>query len=172
DIPPRYGAGQGESAPPALDWWRGFRSRELTNLIEEAQLANFDIGAAIGRILQADAQAKIAGAPLLPAVNFVGFAERFKNPGVPERDLFHAALNASYEIDFWGKNRAASRAAQETAVASRFNKEVVVLSTIAAVANASFQRLSAHDRLQIPRGHSHAARVSLTLTFSRLRSGT
>ena len=50
DIPPKYGAGQGESAPPALDWWRGFRSRELTNLIEEAQLANLDIGAAIGRV--------------------------------------------------------------------------------------------------------------------------
>src|SRR2546430_15072667 len=44
EIPPKYGAGQGESAPPALDWWRGFRSRELTNLIEEAQIANFDIG--------------------------------------------------------------------------------------------------------------------------------
>ena len=33
EIPPKYGAGQGESAPPSLDWWRGFRSRELTNRI-------------------------------------------------------------------------------------------------------------------------------------------
>src|SRR6516164_7953408 len=87
EIPPKYGAGQGQSAPPSLDWWRSFRSRELTNLIEEAQVANFDIAAAIGRILQADAQAKIAGAPLLPEVDFVGFAERFKNPGLPERNL-------------------------------------------------------------------------------------
>ena len=74
DIPPKYGAGNGESAPPALDWWRGFRSRELTNLIEEAQAANLDIAAAIGRIMQADAQAKIIGAPLLPEVDFAGFA--------------------------------------------------------------------------------------------------
>ena len=113
DVPPAYRAGRGVSAPPALDWWRGFRSRELTNLIEEAQLENLDIGAAIGRIMQADAQAKIIGAPLLPEVDFAGFAERFRNAGagVPERNLFHAALNASYEIDFWGKNRAFSRAA-------------------------------------------------------------
>ena len=55
DIPPKYGAGNGESAPPALDWWRGFRSLELTNLIEEAQAANLDIAAAIGRIMQVDA---------------------------------------------------------------------------------------------------------------------
>src|SRR5262249_61197992 len=146
-VRPIGGVGRGASAPPALDWWRGFRSRELTNLIEEAQLANFDIGAAIGRILQADAQAKIVGAPLLPAVNFVGFAERFKNPGGPERDLFHAALNASYEIDFWGKNRAASRAAQETAVGSRFNKGGVVLSTIAAVGNTYFQGVYEKHRM-------------------------
>jgi hypothetical protein len=45
DVPPKYGAGQGEAAPPVLDWWRGFRSSELTNLIEEAQIANFDIAA-------------------------------------------------------------------------------------------------------------------------------
>ncbi|HEX8809410.1 MAG TPA: RND transporter, partial [Xanthobacteraceae bacterium] len=81
DLPPKYGAGQGQSAPPSLDWWRSFRSRELTNLIEEAQIANLDIAAAIGRILQADAQAKITGAPLLPMVNFDGFAERFRNRG-------------------------------------------------------------------------------------------
>jgi multidrug efflux system outer membrane protein len=172
DIPPAYGSGRGDSAPPALDWWRGFNSRELTNLIEEAQIANLDIAAAIGRIIQADAQAKIAGAPLLPAVDFVGFAERFKNPGGPERNLFHAALNASYEIDFWGKNRANSRAAQEIAVASRFNKEIVVLSTIAAVGNAYFQVLSAQDRLRIARENYAAANRILTLIKQRFDAGT
>ncbi len=55
DVPPNYRAGRGQSAPPALDWWRGFRSTELTKLIEEAQTANLDIAAAIGRIMQADA---------------------------------------------------------------------------------------------------------------------
>ena len=151
EVPPAYRAGHGVSAPPALDWWRGFRSPELTKLIEEAQTANLDIGAAIGRIMQADAQAKIVGAPLLPAVDFAGLAQRSKPPGGVERDTLRAALNASYEIDFWGKNRAASRAAQEIAVASRFDKEVVVLSTIAAVGTAYFQVLSAQDQLRIAR---------------------
>src|SRR5262245_14793562 len=174
DIPPKYGAGQGESAPPALDWWRSFRSRELTNLIEEAQIANLDIAAAIGRIIQADAQAKIIGAALLPEVDFAGFAERFRNAGagVPERNLFHAALNASYEIDFWGKNRAFSRAAQETAVASRFNKEVVALSTMAAVGNAYFQVLSAQDRLRINQSNVEAASRILNLIKQRFEAGT
>jgi outer membrane protein, multidrug efflux system len=172
DIPLKYGAGQGVTAPPSLDWWRGFRSRELTNLIEEAQAENLDIGAAIGRIMQADAQAKIVGSALLPDLNFAGFAERFRNPGGPDRSLFQVALNASYEIDFWGKNRAASRAAQQTAVVSRFNKEVVVLSTIASVGTAYFNVLSSQDRLRIAQQNLNAANRVLTLIKQRFEAGT
>jgi NodT family efflux transporter outer membrane factor (OMF) lipoprotein len=174
DLPPAYRAAQGnvEAAPPALDWWRGFRSRELTSLVEEAQTDNLDIGAAIGRIMQADAQSKIIGAPLLPAVDFDGSAIRSKPPGGREREIYRVALNAAYEIDFWGKNRAASRAAQETAVVVRFNKEVIVLSTIASVGTAYFQVLSSQDRLRIARQNIAAANRVLTLVKQRADAGT
>src|ERR1700710_1251826 len=59
-------------APPTLDWWRGFRSSELTTLMEEAQTVNLDIAAATARLIQADAQARIAGAALLPNVSGTG----------------------------------------------------------------------------------------------------
>src|SRR5437870_11558584 len=106
------------SAPPALDWWRGFRSKELTSLIEEAQTANFDIAAAVARIIEADAQSKVAGAPLLPTINYTSSAIRSRSSQAggsnvvsgssagSERSVYTMALNASYEIDFWGKNRA------------------------------------------------------------------
>jgi NodT family efflux transporter outer membrane factor (OMF) lipoprotein len=174
DVPPAYRAARGnvDAARPALDWWRGFRSRELTNLIEEAQTANLDIGAAIGRIMQADAQSKIVGAPLLPTLDFAGRATRSKPPGGAERDNFRVALDAAYEIDFWGKNRAASRAAQEIAVVTRFDKEVVVLSTIASVGTAYFLVLSSQDRLRIARQNIAAANRVLTLIKQRAEAGT
>jgi multidrug efflux system outer membrane protein len=172
DVPPAYRAGRGVTSPPALDWWRGFRSGELTRLIEEAQTANLDIGAAIGRIMQADALSKIAGAPLLPGVDFAGSASRSRPPGGPMRDDYKVALNAGYEIDFWGKNRAVSRAAQETAVASRFNKEVVVLSTVVSVGTAYFQVLLAQDRLRIARNNFDASNRVLTLIKQRFEAGT
>jgi multidrug efflux system outer membrane protein len=172
EVPPAYRAGRGDSAPPALDWWRGFRSQELTRLIEEAQTANLDIAAAIGRIMQADAQSKIAGAPLLPEVDFAGSATRLRPSGGPERNDFKAALNASYEIDFWGKNRAASRAAQETAVASRFNKEVVVLTTVVSVGTAYFQVLASQDQLRVARRNLDASSRILTLIKQRSAAGT
>ena len=70
DVPAAYKAASGdtESKPPTLDWWRGFRSRELTVLMEEAQTVNLDIAAAVARIRQADALAQTAGAALLPSL--------------------------------------------------------------------------------------------------------
>src|SRR5215475_2366523 len=120
EIPGSYRAAPGTPSnhPPKLDWWRAFRSKELTDLIEEAHAANFDIAAAIARIIQADAASKIAGAPLLPNVNLNADATRTRSSqatrssssgggstGGSESVTYTAALNGSYEIDFWGKNR-------------------------------------------------------------------
>ncbi len=172
DVPDQYRAGRGQVAPPALDWWRGFRSGELTKLIEDAQTDNLDIGAAIARIIQADAQSKLAGAPLLPTLDFDGSATKSRSPGGPESERYRTTLTASYEIDFWGKNRALSRAAQETAVATRFAKEVVVLTTIVGVGNAYFQVLSSQDRLRIARNNLAAAMSVLNLIKQRREAGT
>src|SRR4029079_17921840 len=48
----RYAARSRDRALPALDWWRGFRSGELTRLIEAAQIDNLEIAAAIARVMQ------------------------------------------------------------------------------------------------------------------------
>ena len=82
------------------------------------------------------------------------------------------SLSASYEIDFWGKNRAALRAAEELAVASRFDREVVALTTVAAVANAYFLVQSAHDRLRIARDNLAAATRVFKLVEERFNVGT
>ncbi len=174
-IPDAYRAGKGDAAPPALDWWRGFHSNELTSLIEEAQTANFNIGAAIARILQADAQAKVAGAPLLPQVQLNATATRSRPRGGPVTESYRAWLqppSASYEIDFWGKNRAVLVAAQETAAATRFAKEVVVLTTVVSVGTAYFQVLVSQDRLRIARQNLAAATRVLDLIKQRFNAGT
>jgi NodT family efflux transporter outer membrane factor (OMF) lipoprotein len=188
DIPPayRHAGARPYAALPTYQWWQGFRSRELTALIEEAQQANLDIAAAVGRILQADAQARLAGAPLLPNVDLnadavrsrasrstrAGAGEATVPGGRSERVTYSTSLSASFEIDFWGKNRAALRAAEENAVASRFGREVVHLTTIAGVANAYFQVLAAQDRLRVARNNEASAARILTLIQQRLQAGT
>ena len=85
---------------------------------------------------------------------------------------YTASLPASYEIDFWGKNRAALRAAEENAVASRFNREVVHLTTTATVANAYFQALAAQDLLRVARNNEASAYAHSRLIQQRLQAGT
>ena len=80
--------------------------------------------------------------------------------------------HASYEIDFWGKNQDASNAARLLAHASRFDRDVVEISTIASVVNAYFQVLTAQDRCASPRTISRSPRPCSTAIKARLDVGT
>lgn len=173
DVPARYkeGPARPEAALPALDWWRGFRSSELTMLMEEAQTVNLDIAAAKARILQADAQARITGAPLLPTLDGDLSAMRSRTAG-REGNTFRAFFSASYEIDFWGKNRDAALAAEQTATASRYDADVVSLTTLAATAGAYFQVLAAQDRLRFAQGNIESAQRVLEAIRQRVSAGT
>ncbi len=190
DIPPAYKSDPGgrEDAPPALDWWRAFKSRELTVLMEEAQTVNLDIAAATARILQADALARTAGASLLPNVSGDASLTRSKSPaggggavtsggtttgaGRADRNTYVASLSASYEIDFWGKNRDALLAAESTANANRFDRDTVALTTFASVANAYFQVLAAQDRIATAGRNIASAQRIYDAIKARVTAGT
>ncbi|MBR1121065.1 efflux transporter outer membrane subunit [Bradyrhizobium lablabi] len=184
DIPPAYkqaGKKNPLDAPPTLDWWHGFRSLELTHLMEEAQTVNLDIAAATARFQQADAQARIAGAVLLPALQLNGSESYSRTSGSSQSGLsiggrevvnYSASLSASYELDFWGKNRDAAQAAEETAIANRFDRDVVALTTLTSVATAYFQVLASQDRLKVAQRNIASATRILDAIKQRLSAGT
>ena len=126
----------------------------------------------MARIIQADAQSKIAGAPLLPAADFDASVTRSRPAGGPDRTTWRTAITASYEIDFWGKNRAISRAAQENAIAARFDRDTVAVSTVVSVATAYFLVLASQDRLRSRNQNVEAASRVLTLIRQRQEAGT
>jgi multidrug efflux system outer membrane protein len=189
----REGGHTPDAAVPALDWWRGFRSSELTALMEAAQTNNLDIAVAIAQIIQADAQVGVSGAPLLPSVTGTGTVQNehfgsssaqsssFSGLGVGSGggggggstfNSFNFGLTASYMVDFWGKNRATLYAAEENATVSRYNREVVTLTTIATVANTYFQVLAAQDELRVAHRNLTAAERILTLIKQQFAGGT
>jgi outer membrane protein, multidrug efflux system len=53
DLPKAYKAGprNPDAALPSVVWWRGFRSKELTDLMEESLTSNFDVAAAVARVV-------------------------------------------------------------------------------------------------------------------------
>src|ERR1700722_10192541 len=184
DVPVTYREGTRgapDAAVPAADWWRGFRSSELTALMEAAQIYNLDIAVAIAQIIQADAQVGISGAPLLPALTATATAERIRNAasstggfstGPTTFNQFNMGLTASYMLDFWGKNRATLYAAEESASVARYNREVVTLTTIVTVANTYFQVLAAQDELRVAHRNLTAAERIFTLIKTQFAGGT
>jgi len=181
DVPTTYKyAGKGD-APPSLDWWRGFRSSELTQLMEEAQTVNLDIAAAVSRIVQADAQARQAGAALLPSLSGTGQEAYSRTSGSSASGLtnggrevvnYQASLSASYQLDFWGQNRDALQTAEETANANRFDRDTVALTTLASVANAYFQVLASQDRIRTSQRNIASAQRILDAVRERRKAGT
>src|SRR3984957_13017178 len=157
---------QSEAPAPANDWWRGFGSEALNGYIAQAQGANDDIGAAMARVLEADAQARIAGAALLPSLsgNFGATRERAEpSAGGPLKtlDVYSTGLSASYQADFWGRNRDLHNAALAAAKASRFDRETVVLTVVTSVAMSYFEVLEFHDRLQVAKQNLENAQTIL-----------
>ena len=150
------GAGGSEaslSVWPAADWWHGFGSAQLDELIAEAERNNDDLAGAVARVREADAQARIAGAPLLPSVDLGATAtrERAQVSGGGPRvfNVFSPGLSASYELDFWGKNRALRDAARAAATASRYDQQTIALTVVSSVATTYFQALELRDRIQV-----------------------
>jgi multidrug efflux system outer membrane protein len=177
-----------EAALPSLDWWEGFRSAELTQLMREAQAANLDIAVAIATILQADGVVRVTGASLLPDITFNAQDQAFRDSqqvatgggttkggvgGEPYGRLYNTNLmTASYVIDFWGKNQASLKRDVETAESQRFNKEVVALTTLVSVANTYFTILEAQDRLRIAHRNLTDATRILDLIKQQFAAGT
>ena len=171
--------GGADAAVPAVDWWHGFRSSELSTLMDAAQLHNLDIAVAMAEIIQADAQVGVSGAALLPTLTGNASTERQHQSGAvggvgggSTSSLFSTGLTASYLLDFWGKNRAALYAAEENASVARYNREVVTLTAIVTVANTYFQVLAAQDQLRVTRQDLEAAGRILTLIRKQFSGGT
>ena len=164
------------AAWPDPDWWRAFKSPQLDALMAQARAGNTDVAAAAARVVEADAQARIAGAPLFPSLDAqtnVGPTRVLNNTGRERHHTtYQGLLSASYELDFWGKNRAALEAAQASAAAAGYAQDVVWLSTASSVASTYFALLSAQERLKVARGNLDRAEHDLRAVSLELKQGT
>jgi multidrug efflux system outer membrane protein len=117
-------------------WWSQFDDPVLVQLIDAAQAASPTLASATARIARARAGRVAAGAALLPRVDAVaGAARRHISPLTLTESNLNADLQASWEIDLFGANRASRDAAQarlEGAQASWHDARVSVAAETAA----------------------------------------
>jgi outer membrane protein, multidrug efflux system len=170
DVPTAFEQPVAEAAPiwPKPDWWRGFGSEELDSLIAATQGGNLNVAAAETRILQADARVREVGSALLPTVSIGGDTNLRSGSNATPTGI---SLGASYEFDFWGRNRSLLRAAEASNRATRADRETVALTAVSATASTYFQLLSLRERLEISRLNLENAQAVLAVTEARVRNG-
>lgn len=133
------------SAWVGQQWWKRYGDAQLDHLMDEALANSPDLIAAQARILKAEGYAQQAGASQLPSVDLDGSVTRLKqsyNNGIPKalvpqgfNNSARVALDFSYEIDFWGKNRSSVAAATSelaAAQAEAAQSRMMLTSAIAA----------------------------------------
>jgi multidrug efflux system outer membrane protein len=172
---PAWREGAANDAWPSKAWWTAFGSTELDQLIARAEHDNDDLAAAVARMKQADAQARIAGAPLLPSVEAgtEAAAVRRNSPQGKERHYgdFTGVFTASYELDIWGKNHAALDAAKSSATAARYAWQVVDLATVSGVATTYIQVLGLQDQIATAQANLATAQTVLGDIQAKQRAG-
>lgn len=131
-----------------VQWWHLYGDATLDQLEDEALLHNSDIQVAASRVLEMRAQLGITGADQYPTVTAHVMESRTENtmlgsvprPATIPRtvNLSHASLDASYELDLWGKIRRASEAARADLLSAESAKETVRLTLTTQVAQQYF----------------------------------
>lgn len=134
-------------------WWTIYGDATLDRLVDEALANNGDAQVAAARVLEARALAGIADADRWPAISASASQSRSQNSLVGAQPLpagsqritstSRAALDASYEVDFWGRYARASEAARGELLATEAARDALHLSLTAQVAQQYYALLAA-----------------------------
>lgn len=142
-------------------WWREFADSELEQLIQRGLQGNNDLAAAVARVAQAQGNAEMAGSGRYPQVALDGLFQRRDNYSTSAKRSL--SLGASYEIDFWGRQRALGDAAAAEAEASLLDAQTVRMTLAASIADSYFQVLSLQERMHLAEAIAADARQVLQL---------
>ena len=180
--------------PPTLDlpaatagdlhlerWWTAFGDPTLDKLVDEALAHNLDLAAAMARVDYGRAAVLLAQSDLYPSVNLAAGAARTRSTEVGTNPLpfgfsplstnLGVGLQASYEVDLWGKYRTATAAAQQDLLATEYARETVRTMVEADTARYYFNLLAADVQLQLLQDTLKLRDESVALQKDRYQAG-
>jgi len=130
---------------PSAGWWKVYGDDQLDTLIEEGLAGSPSVAVADARLARARASQDVSRGSLMPQISASGSITEQKqsyhylSPAgmTPQdwNDYGRASLDFSWELDFWGKNRAALAAATTEAVAASADADQSRLTLSSAIAS-------------------------------------
>lgn len=166
---------------PVEGWWRGFGDAQLDALIAQGLAGSPDVRIAAARVRAADALAQQAGAALLPRAGVeasAGGVQQSANMGIPPQfvpdgiqDTGHVAATLAFDLDLWGRSRAALAAATSEAEAARVDAAQARLMLTTGIAGAYADLAAHHAALDVAREAVRIREASARLSADRTRAG-
>jgi len=174
--PARWSAQFPQAPGTPQRWLEDFDAPRLQELVDTALTHNHDLRAAAARVAAARAQARIAGAPLLPEAELGLDAARSKqriSGGTSSRasNSFNLEAAVSWDPDVWGRLGNTARAAAVDADAARADYRGARLLLAADVARGWFAAIEAELQLQLAARTVESFRDSLAVIEERYRAG-
>ena len=130
---------------PSDGWWHRYGDAQLDRLIDEALAGSPDLQAAAARLRTAEGYAQRAGSALAPSIDAFAqpeLAKQSQNQAMPAaaipngwNDSGSIGVSFSLDLDLWGKNRAALRAANADADAAHFELHEAELALTTGIAS-------------------------------------
>ncbi len=170
--PDRWTAAVNTEMPGDTLWWSHFGDPQLEELVTEALTYNYNLQIAAARLYAASAQARIAGAPLLPqaGLNFNAYRRRQNFIGfpIPGRrgvltsisNSFGVSLDTSWEVDLWGRLGAQKSAALADLQASQADLRAAKLSLAGQTSKVWFAAIEARSQVELARATVENFRTS------------
>ena len=153
-------------------WWRHQADALLVQLIESAQAVSPTVASAGSRIAQSRADRVAAGAALAPTLDATASATRSnQQSSLPMGTTSQAALNASWEIDLFGANRAARDAAQARLDSAHAGWHDARVSVAAEVANQYYSLRACEQLLAVARQDASSRADTARLTELTAKAG-
>lgn len=178
--PAALGTGPAPIDWPAAAWWQSFDDPVLNRLIAQALAGNPSLALAEARLAKARALAGVAESALGPQLNadIDSTRRRFsEHADVPPplagsmQTISHARLNGSWELDFFGRNRAALDAALGSARAAEADAQAARVLLASDVARAYFRLAALLEQREVARATLTQRSAILKLVDSRVQAG-
>ncbi len=173
----QQGASLEEASLADLGWWELFEDENLQILIRKALVENKDLRLAVSRVREARAQLAATGADQFPRIDGKGSIQRNQPAGAqirqfgfpggafapPATNQFRATMDLSFELDFWGRLRRATEAAQADLLARESARRTVILTLVSDLATAYFELQELDAELELAKRTLEARQEALDL---------
>ncbi|WP_009962157.1 efflux transporter outer membrane subunit [Verrucomicrobium spinosum] len=166
------------TAPTVAQWWRRYNDPKLNSLVDRAIASNLDLKIAAARVEEARALRAAVRYDYFPTVTSAASytnqrqSKAASSPGLDRTsELYDAGLDASWELDFWGRVRRSNWAARADVRAAEAAVEDGLVLVTAEVASTYLELRGLQHQLAVRRRNADNQQQTLKLTESLLQGG-